>query len=130
MFGLGYVAAEDRLFFMDALRHVGRGELSSFAGGALAGVRQYQLVHRDDGLHATFSDGVEPATFDARCWAVVVVSWALPMTFSFTEVQRRWATFVGLVFSASRSTSRLREARVFSMSCLSRSGSSAIPRPP
>ena len=34
MFGLGYVAAEDRLFFMDALRHVGRGELSSFAGGA------------------------------------------------------------------------------------------------
>jgi acyl-homoserine lactone acylase PvdQ len=34
MFGLGYVAAEDRLFFMDALRHAGRGELSSFAGGA------------------------------------------------------------------------------------------------
>jgi acyl-homoserine lactone acylase PvdQ len=34
MFGLGYVAAEDRLFFIDALRHVGRGQLSSFAGGA------------------------------------------------------------------------------------------------
>ena len=34
MFGLGYVAAEDRLFFMDALRHAGRGQLSSFAGGA------------------------------------------------------------------------------------------------
>ena len=34
MFGLGYVAAEDRLFFIDALRHTGRGELSSFAGGA------------------------------------------------------------------------------------------------
>ena len=34
MFGLGYVAAEDRLFFMDALRHVGRAELTSFAGGA------------------------------------------------------------------------------------------------
>jgi acyl-homoserine lactone acylase PvdQ len=34
MFGLGYVAAEDRVFFMDALRHAGRGELSSFAGGA------------------------------------------------------------------------------------------------
>jgi len=34
MFGLGYVAAEDRLFFMDALRHAGRGELSAFAGGA------------------------------------------------------------------------------------------------
>jgi acyl-homoserine lactone acylase PvdQ len=34
MFGLGYAAAEDRLFFMDALRHAGRGELSSFAGGA------------------------------------------------------------------------------------------------
>ncbi|TML98943.1 MAG: penicillin acylase family protein [Actinobacteria bacterium] len=34
MFGLGYAAAEDRLFLMDALRHVGRAELSSFAGGA------------------------------------------------------------------------------------------------
>jgi acyl-homoserine lactone acylase PvdQ len=34
MFGLGYVAAEDRLFFIDALRHAGRGQLSSFAGGA------------------------------------------------------------------------------------------------
>ena len=34
MFGLGYVAAEDRLFFIDVLRHTGRGELSSFIGGA------------------------------------------------------------------------------------------------
>ncbi len=34
MFGLGYAAAEDRLFFMDALRNAGRGQLSSFAGGA------------------------------------------------------------------------------------------------
>ena len=37
MFGLGYVGAEDRLFFMDVLRHAGRGELSSFAGGANQG---------------------------------------------------------------------------------------------
>jgi acyl-homoserine lactone acylase PvdQ len=34
MFGLGYAGAEDRLFFMDVLRHAGRGELSGFAGGA------------------------------------------------------------------------------------------------
>ena len=34
MFGLGYIAAEDRLFFIDVLRHTGRGELSAFAGGA------------------------------------------------------------------------------------------------
>ena len=34
---LGYAAAEDRLFFMDVLRHAGRGELSSFAGGSNAG---------------------------------------------------------------------------------------------
>jgi len=34
MFGAGYVAAEDRLFFIDVLRHLGRAQLSSFAGGA------------------------------------------------------------------------------------------------
>jgi acyl-homoserine lactone acylase PvdQ len=34
MFGLGYIAAEDRLFLMDALRHAGRAELSELAGGA------------------------------------------------------------------------------------------------
>ncbi|MGH2957788.1 MAG: penicillin acylase family protein [Solirubrobacterales bacterium] len=32
MFGAGYVGAEDRLFFMDVLRHAGRAKLSSFAG--------------------------------------------------------------------------------------------------
>ncbi len=36
MFGLGYAGAEDRLFFMDALRHAGRGELAGFAGGSNA----------------------------------------------------------------------------------------------
>ena len=34
LFGAGYASAEDRLFFMDVLRHAGRGELSSFAGGS------------------------------------------------------------------------------------------------
>ena len=33
-FGIGYAVAEDRLFFMDVLRHYGRAELASFAGGA------------------------------------------------------------------------------------------------
>jgi acyl-homoserine lactone acylase PvdQ len=33
MFGAGYAAAEDRLFFIDVLRHLGRAQLSSFAGG-------------------------------------------------------------------------------------------------
>jgi acyl-homoserine lactone acylase PvdQ len=35
-FGLGYATAEDRLFFMDIFRHLGRAQLSSFAGGAPA----------------------------------------------------------------------------------------------
>jgi acyl-homoserine lactone acylase PvdQ len=35
-FGAGYAAANDRLWLMDVLRHVGRGELTSFAGGAAA----------------------------------------------------------------------------------------------
>ena len=34
IFGAGYVGAEDRLFFMDVLRHAGRAQLSGFAGGA------------------------------------------------------------------------------------------------
>ena len=36
MFGTGYAAAEDRLFFMDVLRHAGRADLASFAGGSNA----------------------------------------------------------------------------------------------
>ena len=36
MFGAGYVAAEDRLFMIDALRHAARAQLSSFAGGSNA----------------------------------------------------------------------------------------------
>ncbi|HEX3592738.1 MAG TPA: penicillin acylase family protein, partial [Pseudonocardiaceae bacterium] len=35
-FGAGYAAAQDRLWLMDLFRHVGRGELTSFAGGAVA----------------------------------------------------------------------------------------------
>ncbi|WP_037572469.1 penicillin acylase family protein [Phaeacidiphilus oryzae] len=35
-FGAGYAAAEDRLWVMDLFRHVGRGELTGFAGGAVA----------------------------------------------------------------------------------------------
>ncbi|MGH3747011.1 MAG: penicillin acylase family protein, partial [Micromonosporaceae bacterium] len=35
-FGAGYAAAEDRLWVMDLLRRVGRGQLSSYAGGAPA----------------------------------------------------------------------------------------------
>ena len=34
IFGTGYVGAEDRLFFMDVLRHAGRADLAEFAGGA------------------------------------------------------------------------------------------------
>ena len=34
-FGAGYATAQDRLFFADVLRHMGRGRLSEFVGGAL-----------------------------------------------------------------------------------------------
>jgi acyl-homoserine lactone acylase PvdQ len=47
MFGLGYVGAEDRLFFMDALRHAGRAQLSSFAGGAAANREMDEEVWAD-----------------------------------------------------------------------------------
>jgi acyl-homoserine lactone acylase PvdQ len=35
-FGAGYAAAQDRLWVMDLFRHIGRGELTGFAGGAVA----------------------------------------------------------------------------------------------
>ncbi|MEV6961598.1 penicillin acylase family protein [Streptomyces sp. NPDC051207] len=35
-FGAGYAAAQDRLWLMDLFRHVGRGQLTPFAGGAAA----------------------------------------------------------------------------------------------
>ncbi|WP_158879817.1 penicillin acylase family protein [Amycolatopsis anabasis] len=35
-FGAGYAAAQDRLWLMDVMRHVGRGQLTPFAGGAEA----------------------------------------------------------------------------------------------
>ncbi|WP_371478609.1 penicillin acylase family protein [Kitasatospora sp. NBC_00315] len=35
-YGAGYAAAQDRLWVMDLFRHVGRGQLSGFAGGAAA----------------------------------------------------------------------------------------------
>lgn len=36
MFGAGYAGAQDRLFVMDVFRHLGRGQLTPFAGGAPA----------------------------------------------------------------------------------------------
>jgi acyl-homoserine lactone acylase PvdQ len=38
MFGVGYATAEQRLFFIDVLRHVGRAQLASFAGGTPSNV--------------------------------------------------------------------------------------------
>ena len=34
MFGIGWATAEDRLFFIDVLRHAGQGDLAQFAGGS------------------------------------------------------------------------------------------------
>ncbi|HZN72755.1 MAG TPA: penicillin acylase family protein [Micromonosporaceae bacterium] len=47
MFGAGYAGARDRLFLMDLLRHVGRGELTSFAGGAPGNRALEQSVWRN-----------------------------------------------------------------------------------
>ncbi|BCB83417.1 penicillin acylase [Phytohabitans suffuscus] len=47
MFGAGYAGAEDRLFTMDLLRHVGRGTLTPFAGGAPGNRALEQSVWRN-----------------------------------------------------------------------------------
>ncbi|MGW3496197.1 penicillin acylase family protein [Streptomyces sp. NPDC001020] len=46
-FGAGYAAAEDRLWLMDVFRHVGRGQLTSFAGGAPANQGLEQEFYRN-----------------------------------------------------------------------------------
>jgi acyl-homoserine lactone acylase PvdQ len=46
-FGAGYVTAEDRMFFVDALRHAGRAQLAAFAGGSPGNVAMDQSVFAD-----------------------------------------------------------------------------------
>ncbi|MFC9280388.1 penicillin acylase family protein [Streptomyces collinus] len=46
-FGAGYAAAEDRLWLMDVFRHVGRGQLTGFAGGAAANQGLEQQFYRN-----------------------------------------------------------------------------------
>jgi acyl-homoserine lactone acylase PvdQ len=60
MFGAGYVAAEDRMFFIDALRHAGRGELASFAGGSNAAMDREvweSTPYREEELQLQFELG-------------------------------------------------------------------------
>src|SRR6202035_1336590 len=83
-FGTGYAAAEDRLFLIDVLRHVARGQLSSFVGGS-PGNRamdetQWQLApYTEADLQSQIDDAqhncqleAPPAGFPARqCPALV-----------------------------------------------------------
>ncbi|WP_369367554.1 penicillin acylase family protein [Streptomyces sp. CG4] len=46
-YGAGYAAAEDRLWLMDVFRHVGRGRLTAFAGGAAANQGLEQEFYRN-----------------------------------------------------------------------------------
>ncbi|CCB73640.1 Penicillin acylase [Streptantibioticus cattleyicolor NRRL 8057 = DSM 46488] len=77
-FGAGYAAAQDRLWLMDLFRHVGRGQLTSFAGGAPAnqGLEQEfwraapytedDLQHQIDRLSTTNGDRGKQALADAQ----------------------------------------------------------------
>ncbi|WP_433789614.1 penicillin acylase family protein [Actinoplanes sp. CA-252034] len=47
MFGAGYAGAQDRLFLMDLMRHVARGSLTGFAGGAAGNRDLEQSVWRN-----------------------------------------------------------------------------------
>ncbi|MGW8700387.1 penicillin acylase family protein [Streptomyces eurythermus] len=46
-FGAGYAAAQDRLWLMDVFRHVGRGRLTGFAGGAPSNQGLEQQFYRN-----------------------------------------------------------------------------------
>lgn len=49
MFGAGYVSAEDRLFMMDTLRHIGRGRLSEFLGASEANLESDRATYLSAG---------------------------------------------------------------------------------
>ena len=49
MFGAGYVSAEDRLFMMDTLRHIGRGRLSEFLGASEANLESDRATYQSAG---------------------------------------------------------------------------------
>ena len=49
MFGAGYVSAEDRLFMMDTLRHVGRGRVSEFLGASDANLALDRAAYASSG---------------------------------------------------------------------------------
>ena len=78
MFGLGYAAAEDRLFFIDVLRHLGRAQLSSFVGGsegnkdfdrgewAIAPYSEADLQHQVDQLPQLYGAKGQQVVSDAN----------------------------------------------------------------
>jgi acyl-homoserine lactone acylase PvdQ len=59
-FGAGYAAAQDRLWLMDVFRHVGRGQLTSFAGGAPSNQGLEQEFYR----HAPYTEADLQAQID------------------------------------------------------------------
>ncbi|MBC2903358.1 penicillin acylase family protein [Streptomyces cupreus] len=59
-FGAGYAAAEDRLWLMDVFRHVGRGRLTSFAGGDPAN----QGLEQEFWRHAPYTEADLQAQID------------------------------------------------------------------
>ncbi len=59
-FGAGYAAAQDRLWLMDVFRHVGRGQLTSFAGGAPSNQGLEQQFWR----HAPYTEAELQAQID------------------------------------------------------------------
>lgn len=77
-FGIGYAVAEDRLFFMDVLRHYGNARLAEFAGGAnvetdreqweTAAYTSGDLQRQLEQLPALYGESGQKLIDDARAW--------------------------------------------------------------
>jgi acyl-homoserine lactone acylase PvdQ len=77
-FGIGYAVAEDRLFFMDVLRHYGNATLASFAGGAnvetdrdqweIAPYTPEDLDHQVAQLPRLYGQAGQNLVDDAQAW--------------------------------------------------------------
>src|SRR4051794_7482074 len=104
-FGAGYAGAEDRLFLMDILRHTGRAQLSSFAGGsggnrqmdrtqwALAPYTEADLQKQVDQAPALYGDLGRQVVDDVTAFVAGINQYVAEASLDPTKLPAEYAAF-------------------------------------